>query len=220
MWKLVVRVPGAEARVVDLAAGARLGRSADCELALAHPSVSRLHARVEVRGPAWFLVDADSRNGLRVGGRREAEVELRAGLHVLIGEVELAFDELPPTPPKPASSAAPALDEHLDFEVDIDALVAKSAVGEGEALELEDPGEIRLQAPAAARPAPGPQPAPPSVLDRQALGRTRRERTGLLGADLAQLPGWQKALVALFVLAALGGSAWLAFWAVGLLRGE
>ena len=40
-----------------------IGRDASCDLVLADPRVSQIHARVLRQGPTWMLEDLASRNG-------------------------------------------------------------------------------------------------------------------------------------------------------------
>ena len=48
----------------------RLGRDPACELQLAHPSVSRRHAAIELSGDRWLLSDLGSRHGTLLNGNR------------------------------------------------------------------------------------------------------------------------------------------------------
>ena len=48
----------------------RIGRDPNCELQLAHPSVSRRHASLEYIGERWLLSDLGSRHGTMVNGNR------------------------------------------------------------------------------------------------------------------------------------------------------
>ena len=72
-----------------LAKGARLvvGRGADCDVVVLHPSVSRKHVEIEA-GPPLLVRDLGSANGARVGGKVVAKgqaVELRIGEAVEVG---------------------------------------------------------------------------------------------------------------------------------------
>jgi hypothetical protein len=67
------------------AAELTLGRSSDCELVFGDDTVSRHHARLELRDGRWFLVDLDSSNGTLVNGRRVHDVEVRAGDRIRLG---------------------------------------------------------------------------------------------------------------------------------------
>src|SRR5262249_20540068 len=50
-----------------------VGRAPDCDVCLAHPTVSRRHAVLERLPEGFRLCDLDSVNGVLVGGRRIAE---------------------------------------------------------------------------------------------------------------------------------------------------
>ncbi len=65
----LLRDDGAAGRVV-------VGRSADCDVVLPSPSVSRRHATLELRGRRILLADAGSSTGTFVGSKRLAEGEV------------------------------------------------------------------------------------------------------------------------------------------------
>lgn len=110
-------------RSFALADGALLGRSPECAVPLRDASISRMHAKVEARGGALWLVDQGSRNGLWRKGERVKELELgdldefkvgdvfvrvRLELGGVAPEADLDFDVAPksaqrsPAAPKPA----------------------------------------------------------------------------------------------------------------------
>ena len=74
------------------AAGCRIGRRLDGELALLHGSVSRDHVEL-VRGrDGWQARDRGSRNGTRIDGRRvDGRGALAPGTMLAVGEVRLWF---------------------------------------------------------------------------------------------------------------------------------
>ncbi len=82
-----------------------------------------------------------------------------------------------------------------------------------DASALEDPGEIVLEE----EPAAASAGRAPSTLDSEhSFDERRAVRRGTSGAnllrgDLAELPPWKRALIALVVLAAALGMGWLAF---------
>ena len=224
MIRLVPRTGPDAGRPVELEHGARLGRLADCELPIAHASVSRLHARVEARGATYFLVDAGSRNGLFDGaGRRVDEVELAPGAHLRLGEFELevatdavegASATATGTTASTTAGAAP-IDEDLEFEFDDDDASGAAADGDG-GLELEDPAEIDLGGTARPRTQPGGRTATASsapaaasasrpsaggaadaARERSArfLAEESRARSGLVRGELTQQPIWVQGLV-------------------------
>jgi hypothetical protein len=62
-----------------------LGRSPDCQLVFCDDTVSRHHARLELRDGRWFLIDLDSSNGTAVNGRRVRDAEVRPGDRIRLG---------------------------------------------------------------------------------------------------------------------------------------
>ncbi len=75
----------------------RVGRGADNELRLPHPSVSRSHAVLEPTDEAWRLRDLGSKNGSFVGGRRvEVGDALAGSCWLRFGEVHCEFTPLLP----------------------------------------------------------------------------------------------------------------------------
>jgi hypothetical protein len=82
---------------IDLPQGDTLvGRSANCQVTLDDPLVSREHARIRIQGAAAFVEDLGSRNGVQLGGQTIAGVApLNNGDRIRIGTQELVFLELP-----------------------------------------------------------------------------------------------------------------------------
>ena len=73
---------------IEISADAALvGRDPSCEIVLSDGSVSRKHARVERRGPAWAVVDQGSANGTFVDSARVADTVLRPGQELRFGAV-------------------------------------------------------------------------------------------------------------------------------------
>ncbi len=56
-----------------------IGRAATCDVRLAHPDVSPVHARLHRRDDGWRIIDNDSARGMRVNGRKTSEARLVAG---------------------------------------------------------------------------------------------------------------------------------------------
>ncbi|MCH2162662.1 MAG: SpoIIE family protein phosphatase [Phycisphaerales bacterium] len=100
--KPLTSLPGQGQLVVQREGLHRLGRDPACELQLAHPSVSRRHAAIEMNGNRWILTDLDSRHGTLLNGTRigsEEAIELSHGdslaippmvFRIDLGEGELA----------------------------------------------------------------------------------------------------------------------------------
>jgi predicted component of type VI protein secretion system len=218
--------------------GAVLGRSPECEVVVAHPSVSRLHARIARDADGWVLADLGSRNGTRVNGRRVERVRLADGDRVELGEVRLEFRSAPET-----GAAATA----LEFAEEL-VLPSGRARGSGAEHGVEPSVEIEgeeLLAETAVRPRAGAgqsgadstagvgderaapaRPDPRAALDAATLRRAelvrqmRAERSsGLAGGDWEQLPGALRLAAVVAGLALAAGAAWGAFWIVRTLRG-
>jgi len=78
--------------------GMVIGRAADqCDFVLAHPTVSRRHARLRVAGEALQVEDLGSTNGTRVGEqalKAGEPVALQAGNKLRIGDVDMMLRHL------------------------------------------------------------------------------------------------------------------------------
>ncbi len=75
-----------------LAGEVLIGRGPECAVRLTSSDVSRVHARVRVRGDEVLLDDRDSKNGTWVnGGRITQPVVLEEGDEVVVGEHRLLF---------------------------------------------------------------------------------------------------------------------------------
>jgi len=66
-----------------------IGRGVDAHLAVAEPTISRLHAALEREGDALVLQDLGSTNGTRVNGKRETRARLRIGDEIEFGRLQL-----------------------------------------------------------------------------------------------------------------------------------
>jgi adenylate cyclase len=82
---------GSEARVIDVPQGdVEIGRTEDAAICIAHPSLSRRHARIERRGGEATVVDLGSKNGTWVGGERVDRRALRDGDVLRLGDLDFA----------------------------------------------------------------------------------------------------------------------------------
>ncbi len=84
---LLVRLPGSVVRKAVLEKPIiRIGRGRDCEVAVEHPCVSRIHALLEIRGGTWHLSDAKSSGGTFLGDQPvHAAVPVPSGSTIRLG---------------------------------------------------------------------------------------------------------------------------------------
>lgn len=85
-------------RLMSLPQGMMIGRAADqCELVLAHGTVSRRHARLVFAGEALQIEDQSSTNGTSVNGKAVtagAPAVIHPGDRIKIGDVELGVKQI------------------------------------------------------------------------------------------------------------------------------
>ncbi|RDZ29116.1 FHA domain-containing protein [Lysobacter silvisoli] len=93
--RLIAYPPEAAAITRWVAAGGRLriGRAADCDLALEHSSVSRNHAELQHDGEHWQLRDLGSKNGSYADGIAVEQAPLRGPAWLRFGDVHCDFAE-------------------------------------------------------------------------------------------------------------------------------
>ena len=77
----------------------RIGRGLECDVVLADPLCSRVHAELVQEDDGWFLKDSESRNGTYVNDVRIDSVRLDSGSRVRMGSTEFTFhySDEPPT---------------------------------------------------------------------------------------------------------------------------
>jgi two-component system, NtrC family, response regulator HydG len=73
----------------------RIGRGLECDVILADPLASRVHAILTCLDGEWWVRDAGSRNGTFVSGQKIDEARLVEGVLLRLGSTEFAFRELP-----------------------------------------------------------------------------------------------------------------------------
>ena len=69
----------------------RIGRSDENDLQIDHPSISRKHCRLSLESDAWKVLDAESRNGVRVNNEPYATIGVHHGDTVELGHLKFAF---------------------------------------------------------------------------------------------------------------------------------
>lgn len=84
----IVRTPTQEVgRSIELSGGgARLGRSADAEVSINCPTLSRMHAEIRRIGKDWQISDLQSANGTFLNGKEVKQAPLRPGDEVTLGD--------------------------------------------------------------------------------------------------------------------------------------
>jgi adenylate cyclase len=82
-------------RVMDLKHELSVGRTEGNDLILNHPSVSRKHARFELRGENWWIVDLKSTNGVKLNGNLVTEAQVAVGDKLSVGSVLLDARAMP-----------------------------------------------------------------------------------------------------------------------------
>lgn len=88
----VLFIDNGQIRTYPIDGETTIGRDAGNSVVVAHPTVSRHHARIEMRGGFYHVVDEQSRNGTRVNGKVVKQTELLAdGARLRIGHVRAWF---------------------------------------------------------------------------------------------------------------------------------
>jgi adenylate cyclase len=82
-------------RLSDLKGDLSVGRTEGNDVVLNHPSVSRKHAKFEIRGDQWWIIDLKSTNGVKVNGNLVSESQVAAGDKISVGSVQLELKALP-----------------------------------------------------------------------------------------------------------------------------
>ena len=107
-----LRLPSGE--IIGLDRPVTVGRAADNDVVLQHPSVSRYHCTITPQDGSLILVDRQSANGTIVngGGRIAGPHALGHGDRIRVGDMELQVD----WPPAPQPAAVPAATQVLSRE--------------------------------------------------------------------------------------------------------
>ena len=102
---------------LDPAEETLLGRGSECQISLADPLCSRVHARLIFQDGQWLLRDANSRNGTFVNEKKVSEATLDEGHSIRVGgsAFEYHSSDEPPT----ADEVDPQLNQTIVQEVPI-----------------------------------------------------------------------------------------------------
>jgi predicted component of type VI protein secretion system len=87
-----------------------VGRDPGCDIVVSDGSVSRRHARLELRGNEWWVIDQGSANGTYINSVRVAEQAIKAGQELRFGALSFQVDLV--EDPE-ATVATPVLDENV-----------------------------------------------------------------------------------------------------------
>ena len=82
--------------VIEEGKAHRIGRSAECELRIEHPSISRFHAEIAAvaDGSGWHLHDTGSKNGLRVDGHTTLSANFADPSWFAVGDVHCQIEPI------------------------------------------------------------------------------------------------------------------------------
>lgn len=115
----------------------RIGRGIDCDIVLADPLCSRVHAELVQEEDGWWVRDAESRNGTYVDGERIDALRLVPGCRLRLGTTEFSF-HCSAQPPTQAASHGVNLTQSIVQEAAVSA-------GDPDALLLESMGHAEHQ---------------------------------------------------------------------------
>ena len=105
-----------------------VGRTADNDVALDDPSVSRYHCKLFLEGDAWKLLDNRSAHGVHVNGEHYAVCRVKPGDLIEVGDVKLRF-VAPGQDIEQAAQAGPRPRSRASLLWVAAALIALAAVG-------------------------------------------------------------------------------------------
>jgi predicted component of type VI protein secretion system len=149
-----------------------VGRDPGCDIVVTDGSVSRRHARLELRGSEWWVIDQGSANGTYINSVRVAEQELKNGQELRFGALSYQIDLV--EDPE-ATVATPVFDEHAEATVisaeappQVAAPPAPIPPPATAAPSLPPPMPVSPAPPRAAAPPPAPRPPAAPVGPRAA----------------------------------------------------
>lgn len=69
----------------------KIGRAPECDLIIPHPTVSKIHASIQLQNGTWWIEDLGSTNGTYADGQRITRAPLHDGSKLYFGQVTGAF---------------------------------------------------------------------------------------------------------------------------------
>ncbi len=94
MAKITIYVPDQEPIKVsfDEQAEVTLGRAPDNHLVVNHESISSHHAKLQLEGDGYTLIDLDSTNGTKIDGIATSNGPLSNGTQITFGKVDAVYE--------------------------------------------------------------------------------------------------------------------------------
>jgi hypothetical protein len=197
----------------------RIGRTADNDFTINHPSISTHHCEVMVSDAGVFLKDLGSTNGTFINRSPVREVWLQPGQHIQFGAIDSVFEA------NQSASASPPVGQPAPG-----ATVVVAAVGSPPTIHPPASAGLRLNRPdSEAEPAStsSPEPVPARTTGRPgrfpvhaaAEREAASKKQFLLGAVGAVVGGLIGATAWYFLIKSTGSAFALVAWGVGVVTG-
>ena len=108
MPRLVAQSPEFAEKVFELKGNEMtVGRLADNDIQIEHPSVSGHHAVFRLESQDYAVKDMESTNGTRINGEKVLQQKLRRNDMLRLGNIELLYDSEHSPPGEPMPSLSP-----------------------------------------------------------------------------------------------------------------
>src|SRR5213594_3091144 len=112
MPRLTIKREDAPMQFLELHTGVnRFGRREDNDFQIDDPTVSSVHAEIQVDGDSVIVRDLGSSNGTFINGEPVKEESLQMGEKLMLGEVEMVLE------PTPISISIPQWEESKETDV-------------------------------------------------------------------------------------------------------
>jgi two-component system NtrC family sensor kinase len=112
--KIVILEEGKKVGEVEATEGFYvLGRHDSCDITLEDKTISRKHARLEIKGDEIFVEDLGSRNGTYVNGQKVVRRQISADDTIVVGKFSIRLEGLAPG----AGKAAPARERRSEATI-------------------------------------------------------------------------------------------------------
>ncbi len=127
MAKITIYVPDQKPLKVsfDEQSEITVGRAADNDLVVNHESISSHHAKLQLEGDAYTLIDLNSTNGTKIDGIATSNGPLINGTRVSFGKVDAVYECAEAAPEETTSSEASA--ENHAFASNMEVEIAETS---------------------------------------------------------------------------------------------